>query len=85
MLIGGPWFIDYNMMGKDVMEHYDFGDPIIIHNELQKALGKAKINKAIRVDTIPNEIISRYSHLVKAFMLLISSMLYLYIYMYVTV
>ncbi len=37
------------------MEHYDFGGPIM-HNELQKALGKAKINKAIRMDKIPNKI-----------------------------
>ncbi len=38
------------------MEHYDFGDRIIMHNGLQKALGKAKTNKAIRIDKIPNEI-----------------------------
>ncbi len=36
------------MMGKDLMEHYDFGGPIIIHNELQKALGKTKTNTFIR-------------------------------------
>ncbi len=37
------------------MEHYDFGDPIIMHNELQKALGKAVTNKA-RIDKTPNQI-----------------------------
>ncbi len=31
-------------------------DRIIMHNELQKALGKAKTNKAIRIDKLPNEI-----------------------------
>ncbi len=44
-------------MGKDLMEHYDLGDRIIMHNELQKPLGKAKTNKAIsRIDKIPNEL-----------------------------
>ncbi len=44
------------MMGKALMEHYDLGDRIIMHNELQNALCKAKTNKAIRIDKIPNEI-----------------------------
>ncbi len=34
---------------------YWWTNPIIIHEELQKALAKAKINKAIRIDKIPNE------------------------------
>ncbi len=51
---------------------------IIMHNELQKALGKAKTNKAIRINKIPNEIMKNpHSHLIQAFMLLISSILYL--------
>ncbi len=44
------------MMGKDLLEHFDLDDRVIMHNELQKALRKAKINKAIRIDKIPNEI-----------------------------
>ncbi len=42
------------------MEHYDLDDRIIMHNELQKALGKAKTNKAIRIDKIPNEIMKNH-------------------------
>ncbi len=43
-----------------------------------KALGKAKTNKAIRIDTIPNEV--QYIHRVtwSRLMLLISSILYLW-------
>ncbi len=37
------------------------GDRIIIHNELQKCLGKAKTNKAIRTDKIPNKIMNNIS------------------------
>ncbi len=71
-------------MGTDLLGHYDLGDRIIRHNELQKALGKAKTNEANRVHRIPNEImknnLSPQSHLVQAPMLLISSILYLYHY-----
>ncbi len=69
------------MMAKDLMEHYDFFNPIIMNFALSKALGKAKTNKANRilVDKIPQKsIIYLKGHLVQALMLLISNISYLY-------
>ncbi len=33
-----------------------------MHDELQKALGNAKINKVIRIDKIPNKILKNETH-----------------------
>ncbi len=45
--------MDYNPWNIMILVIY----LITMHDELQKVLGKAKTNKAIRIDRIPNEIL----------------------------
>ncbi len=67
------------MTGKDLMEHYNLGDRIIMLNELQKALGQAKTDKAIRINKIPNEILNTIQYNTSTILLLVL-LLFQYIY-----